>query len=739
MELVLAIVTAAVNIILVLVVFSKNSKSAQHRFFAGLIFVNSLYPIFNYFSLHATSQETAFVWAKLAIFTGICTGPLYFFFVDTFSKTHLKARRFVVAGLVAWWALNGILLTTNQLFQSIMIVNGQPQLTPGMAIPSFGLMMLITLISGSWRLIRMYRHSTGLERVQLQLVMFGLVVGFGLTLLATIVLPLAFSITLLIPISSLFLLIPGVLISYAIVAHRLFDVKAIVARSVVYILLLAILGGLYAAGFFGISRLLFQDHLDPIFQNLLNIFLAVILAFTFQPIRLLLERVTNRIFYRYHYDSQAVLNNFSKILVSELDLDRILKLSLGQLCDSLHIQFAQVIVYNQDRVYRIEHYGPLPKRLMVAPELAKLDKPMLVADELDGGERKSLMEGHGVRVAMTLRTRDEFIGHLLLGDKLSGDIYSSQDVQLLEIIGKELAVAIQNAKAYAIIQEFNATLQAKVERSTNRLRVANRHLKELDKAKDEFISMASHQLRTPLTTIKGYLSMMQEGDAGPISDGQKQFVTYAFDASQRMVNLISDLLNVSRMSAGRFLIQTHPTDMVQMIDDEVRQLQSHARTKSLALVFDHPANPLPLIEIDEGKTRQVIMNFIDNAIYYTQTGEVRVVLEQTGDRVRLEVRDTGIGVPKDAQKQLFTKFYRAENAQTVRPDGTGLGLYLAKRVIEDQGGTIIFKSTEGKGSTFGFELPLRKPTPPKKTEAKSDDTKQVDKKEDKAHARTQST
>jgi signal transduction histidine kinase len=186
---------------------------------------------------------------------------------------------------------------------------------------------------------------------------------------------------------------------------------------------------------------------------------------------------------------------------------------------------------------------------------------------------------------------------------------------------------------------------------------------------------------------------------------QSQFVGYGFDASQRMVNLISDLLNVSRLSAGRFIIQPTPTDFVKMVGDEVRQLRSHAETKKLSLIFEPPAEPWPLINVDDNKTRQVIMNFIDNAIFYTPSGEVRVLLSRTPKSVHFEVHDTGIGVPRTAQAKLFSKFFRAENAQGVRPDGTGLGLYLAKRVVEDQGGTLIFSSTEGKGSIFGFDLP----------------------------------
>ena len=548
-------------------------------------------------------------------------------------------------------------------------------------------------------------HRT--QRVRLQLIVIGICSSLGLIVLTNLVGPFIFQNYVLVGLGPYATLILTSSFAYAILKQRLFEVRLVVAKAVAYVLLLSTLAVIFGASIYLVSLVLFPNTNVASGQMIVDSLIALTISAAFQPLRRFFQRTTDSVFYRDNYNSQVVINDFSKILVSERDLDRILKRSITELCEKLHIQFGQLIVYNNERVYRVEHYGILPKRLMVAPELEQLNKPMLIADELNNGLRKSLMENHGIRVSLTLRTRDEFVAYLLLGDKLSGDIYSTQDINLLEIIGKELAVAILNAKAYAQIEEFALTLQARVDHATSRLRVANRHLKELDRAKDEFISMASHQLRTPLTTIKGYLSMMQEGDAGKLNPAQAEFVGYAYGSSERMVNLISDLLNVSRLSAGRFLIQTKPTDMVAMIADEVRQLATHASAKGIGLIFEPPKDPLPPAEIDDNKTRQVVMNFIDNAIYYTQKGEVRVVLEQSGDKVRLEVHDSGIGVPEKAKKKLFGKFFRADNAQIVRPDGTGLGLYLAKRVVEDQGGTILFSSIEGRGSTFGFELPFK--------------------------------
>jgi signal transduction histidine kinase len=307
------------------------------------------------------------------------------------------------------------------------------------------------------------------------------------------------------------------------------------------------------------------------------------------------------------------------------------------------------------------------------------------------------------------------LGYFVLGPKKSGNPYTAQDIRAIETIANEMVIAIQNALRFEEIERFNITLQQKVEEATRKLRRTNEKLRQLDETKDDFISMASHQLRTPLTSVKGYVSMVVEGDAGELNPMQKKLLNQAFISAQRMVYLISDLLNVSRLRTGKFIIEPVQSNLANIVQEEVRQLIPTAKGRGLELVYHRPEH-FPILMFDETKMRQVIMNFIDNAIYYTPTGgTITVSMVDKPTTIEFSVVDTGIGVPKSDQHHLFSKFYRANNAKRARPDGTGLGLFMAKKVIVAQGGATIFKSQEGKGSTFGFTFakePLLPTRPP---------------------------
>jgi len=238
----------------------------------------------------------------------------------------------------------------------------------------------------------------------------------------------------------------------------------------------------------------------------------------------------------------------------------------------------------------------------------------------------------------------------------------------------------------------------------------NRRLKGLNQSKDEFLSLASHQLRTPLTSICGYSSMLLDGDMGEMSNEQQHAVKEIESSSERMVATVRDLLNVSRIEAGSFVLERIKTNLPAILKENLDQLQLMAESHEVKLIYKAPANgEIPELNIDRERIGEIMANLIDNAIFYSRAGKsVHVSLAHVGDFVEFKVVDHGIGVPTKEQAHLFTKFFRASNAKTMRPDGTGIGLFLVRKIIEEHGGEIIFRSIQGKGSTFGFRLPIAK-------------------------------
>lgn len=334
---------------------------------------------------------------------------------------------------------------------------------------------------------------------------------------------------------------------------------------------------------------------------------------------------------------------------------------------------------------------------------------VILADVLEKKDKvRRMLVSHRIAVAVPLRSSDGVIGYVLLGDHKSAS-YTRRDLDVLSTVSDELVIAIQNALSLHEIKELNATLQQRIDSATKELRSSNAQLKHLDEVKDEFMSMASHQLRTPLTSVKGYVSMVLDGDAGDITPQQRKLLGEAFNSSERMVRLIADFLNVSRLQTGRFTLEKQSADLQEIVRHEVDNLKLIAKSHDISLKTDIMRGPL-VLRIDPSKVQQVIMNLIDNAVYYSPAhSTVMISLERVDDRfVEFSVIDQGIGVPVSEQAKLFTRFFRAKNARKQRPDGTGVGLYLAKKVVAAHGGTMIFHSEEGKGSTFGFRLPLSK-------------------------------
>jgi len=232
--------------------------------------------------------------------------------------------------------------------------------------------------------------------------------------------------------------------------------------------------------------------------------------------------------------------------------------------------------------------------------------------------------------------------------------------------------------------------------------------KNLDKMKSEFISIAAHQLRTPLSAIKWSIKLVLDEDEGKINEGQKTLLTKGYASNERVINLVNDMLNVSRIEEGRFGYSFAHEDFADALNVVLSTLENEIRERKIEVAIKKPDN-LSLVLMDKQKIILVLQNLLENAVKYTpEKGKIDITVEQGKSHLHVFVKDNGVGIPKEDKKKMFSKFFRASNVIRMQTEGSGLGLFICKNVIETHGGRIKFTSEEGKGTEFSFTMPIGK-------------------------------
>lgn len=292
--------------------------------------------------------------------------------------------------------------------------------------------------------------------------------------------------------------------------------------------------------------------------------------------------------------------------------------------------------------------------------------------------------------------------------------YITKPIEALTVAAKQfgegtfIPVQLHRRDELGLFAETFNTMGHDILQAKQALEVELEKTKELDKNKTEFISVAAHQLRTPMSGVKWVMSMAADGDLGPVSDELKHHLKNGVENADRMIKVINGLLDLSQLEEARSQFQIQPNDLVKIVEDVIHGLLAHAEKRQVKIQFEPTKKKVPLVPLDAEKIKVAINNLVDNGIKYSPKGKtVSVRILPGTHEVRIIIADQGYGIPKDQQRRVFEKFFRGKNIVKIETEGSGLGLTIVKDIINKHDGRIFFESQEGKGTTFTLALPIK--------------------------------
>ncbi|HEX4774681.1 MAG TPA: ATP-binding protein [Candidatus Saccharimonadales bacterium] len=696
-----------------LITFLKNARDELNIRFFLLVLILATWQFTLFLGDLAFSREFS-LWAlRLAACIGSLIIPALLYFSIDFPVRFYKPDwrfHFLTLGSALFFM---VLALTPYLIPAINLqqLNAQPSQV-GLFYALQTLYAVIGFLASFIIMLRKFWRVEPRQQAQIRLIMTSLLIGMTLNIVAGFILAMAErtdNYTNLAGGLSFVIFVAAA--SYAIIKHRLFDIRLAIARTVGFLVAITLVAALYSLIVLVVTvPLITRGKIEFIKNDLQQVLLFVLptifVALTFHSLQQLIARLTRAIFFQDSYDVRATLDKLSDTLISDNDINKIMSGSLKVISQAIKPSHALFVVLDdQNSVYRQQLINrSLPEDLDLLVELAGHSKHrVLIRDAMPVDPRLKRLENEDITLLLRLGTNKKLLGVLLFGPKQNGRVYTQQDIDLLNVSAKNLGVAIENAKKYEQIATFADTMRQEVLQATSSLRRANIELKTLDSLKDDFISMASHQLRGPATSVYQAIQILNQADISSFE--RRRLLELAEASGGRLIGVITGLLNVARIQAGRFDIKRSLVDLRQLADRAILEASGAAQKSNIKLQFNRPEQPIKLLA-DKSRLHESMSNYIENAIRYGKPdAAVVVTLKQTASRVYFEVTDTGIGVPKADRKYLFSKFYRATNVRQDHPNGNGLGLFVVKVVVQAHGGDTYFKPLK-QGSLFGFWIPL---------------------------------
>ena len=560
----------------------------------------------------------------------------------------------------------------------------------------------IPIIRQRARLLLLALSVAGLSGgISIVLLSAGVFVSFSFSLFPSILFPIA--------------------ISYGVLRYNLFEVDEIVKRSVLYAIILTIVGTTYAAILWGFNQVL---------NEILLIFILFFLfVFVFLKNRLLL--FLDKVFFRSRVNYAKLYRKIGDRLSVIVEAENISTIVKDIVKNNLFLEGAHLLLLDEgglkyesvDQEYVLNKKDALIKVINEGEGIVSWDE-MINSPKLHPVRSRSLAQMAKIEAAFVVPIcfRSKLIGLLALGKRKSKELtFNLADVNLLTFLAQQTATALENARLYKMLknakshlERLNIELERKVivrtfelEKRTEQLIEANQNIKAATKHKSAFLANMSHELRTPLNGLLGYVDIILEGGFGEITDQSRQVMIELKRNGKNLLILINDLLDFSKIEADKMELRREDFSAIDFVDAVVARFEGEATQKGLIIKKEYDKN-IPIGFGDIRRIEQLLGNLISNAVKFTKKGKVVVRVGYDKKNLLFEIEDTGIGIPKDRLDIIFEEFEQLEKPLIKEYKGTGLGLALSQRLVEMHGGRIHVKSERDKGSTFSFSLPLKK-------------------------------
>ncbi|MBI2156071.1 MAG: GAF domain-containing protein [Candidatus Rokubacteria bacterium] len=691
------------NVSLAGITVLRNPGSRLNRLFTYFVSGMAVWN-FGVFMLRRSPDEpTAVLW-EVVIHAGVVVLPaFYYHFVLIFLESTTRHRPALTLAYLLAIFFSVVNLSGSSIFmKGVKWTYWGWAPATGLLYTPFFLYFNFFMIYGLVHLVRTYKDvDSSFRRNRATLIVLGTLVSlaggfidFARFILARFVPAADLLYPMGIPANMVFALMLGT----SIVRYRLFDVNVAVKKSAIYLLLWGVLTSILVLA----EQYADWEQVNPLWIILPLGFLMTLLV---SPLGHRLEDQIERLMFSRRRGCYETLLDLSKRMSTILDFGRLMETLVHGLVRGVPLTHCVLMIYDAAQsafiVYREETNigegagvssipvdSPVVQwlnqtgRLLVKEEV-KLNPVIAEYFETAEGELEEIKAS----LIVPLKIENKLTGILLVGEKLSGDIFDAQELEVLSVLANQVAISLENARLYEELASSNAQLM------------------QASRLKSQFLASMSHELRTPLNSIIGFSKVLLNRLDGDLTERQEVYIRSVHNSGTHLLQLINGILDFSRIEAGKLEMMPEDLDLHDLIDECIESSLPMARGKQLKIEKDVPLET-PRLTADRTKVKQILLNLLSNAIKFTQQGRVVIGVVAEPEAVRISVADTGVGIRDEDLARLFEPFQQLDNPVARGAGGTGLGLAISKKFVELHGGRIWAESRENQGSTFHFTLPL---------------------------------